>query len=166
MQVVYQNNIDDLVALNADLMATNEQFINRKKWNLYAAPLVLLILFSFLAYFIDKPGLYVSAVVGSIVSYLWTYFSYKNYPKKVAKKLKQKEVFCEHTVTITAEGIREATTNSESYHKWEAIDHISVTTEHIFIYNTPITAHIIPKRVIGSGDFNQISELLSIYKNS
>jgi Na+/proline symporter len=117
MQVVYQNNIDDLVALNADLMANNEQFMQRKNWNLYGAPSALLIVFSFYAYFMDKPGLYGGAVIGSIVSYLWTYFSYKNYPKKVAKKLQLKEVYCEHTVTITAEGIREATTNSESYHK-------------------------------------------------
>lgn len=166
MQVVYQNNIDDLVALNSDLMATNELFIKRKKWNLYVVPSLLLIVFSFSAYFIDKPGLYGSAVVGSILSYLWTYFGYKHYPKEVAKKLQQKEVYCAHTVIITAEGIRESTANSESYHKWEAIEHISVTSEHIFTYIAPITAHVIPKRIIGDGGFNKISELLSLYKTA
>lgn len=166
MQVVYQNNIDDVVALNSDLMATNQQFIKRKMCNLYVAPLFLLIVFSFFAYFMDKPGLYGAAVIGSIMSYLWTYFCYKNYPNKLAKKLQQKEVYCAHTVTITAEGIRESTSNSESYHKWEAIDHISVTSEHIFIYIAPITAHIIPRRIIGDGDFNKITELLSLYKTA
>jgi hypothetical protein len=165
VQLIYTNNIEDLIALNVDMVKNNAQFKKRKYWGLYVTPLLLLFAFSFIAYITDKPSFYVGAVVGSLFSFLWTFFAYKNYPKKAAKQTQQKEVMCEHTLTVTEYGVRESTQNSESYHKWEAIDNISTNANYVFIYNTPMTAHVIPKRVVGEKDFVKIKEKISMYQS-
>jgi hypothetical protein len=164
VQVSYENNLDDLIALNIDLMSNNAQFKKRKFWSLYVTPIFLLFAFSFFAYVTNNPSFYGGAIVGALFSYFWTLYSYKKYPKKAAKELQQKEVFCEHTILVTEDGVRESTDNSENYHKWDAINHISLNDEYIFIYNTPMTAHVIPKRVIGESDFLKIKEKVSVYQ--
>jgi hypothetical protein len=164
VQVSYENNLDDLISLNIDLMANNEQFKKRRLLSLYITPVFLLFAFSFFSYVTDNPSFYGGAVVGSLVSYLWTYYGYKKYPRKAAEELRQIEVFCEHTLVITEDGVKESTNNSESFHKWNAIDHVSVNDNYVFIYNTPMTAHVIPKRVIGENDFVQITEMVAVYK--
>jgi len=164
VQVSYVNNLDDLIALNIDLMTNNIQFKKRRFWSLYGTPVFLFFAFSFFAYVTNQPSFYGGAVGGALVSYLWTLYCYKNYPKKAAKELQQKEVFCEHTLIVTDEGVRESTDNSENYHKWDAINHISHNDEYIFIYNTPMTAHVIPKRVVGENDFLKIKEKVTVYQ--
>lgn len=166
MKVIYENNLDDLIALNTDLISNNSQFKKRKNWSLYWTPLFLLFSFSFFAYVLDNPSYYGGAVVGALACFFWTFYAYKKHPEKAAKQMQQKEVFCEHTITISDEGIRESTENSESYRKWSAINNISINDNYIFIYDTPMTAHIIPKRVIGESDFIKIRDEICVYKNT
>ena len=165
MQVSYENNLDDLIALNIDLMKNNVQFKKRKFWSLYGTPVFLLFAFSFFAYITNQPNFYGGAIGGALFSYLWAFFGYKNYPKKAAKQLHQKEILCEHNILVTAEGIKESTVNSKTYHQWDAINHVSFNDDYVFIYNTPMTAHVIPKRVIGESDFIQIKEKITAYQS-
>ena len=93
--------------------------------------------------------------------FFWTLYAYKNYPRKAAKQTQQKEVLCEHTITVTEDGVREST---ENYHKWEAINSVSSNEDYVFIYNTPITARVIPKRVLGENDFIKFKEKVLVYQ--
>lgn len=164
VQVVYKNSLDDLIALNTDMVSNNAQFKKRKLWSLYGTPLFLLFAFSFFAYVTDNPSFYGGAVVSALFSFSWTFYAYKKYPKKAAKQTQQKEVLCNHTVTVTEDGVKESTDNSENYHKWEAIDHVSLNDDYVFIYNTPMTAHVIPKRVLGESDFMIFREKVAVYQ--
>ena len=166
MQVVYENNLSDLIAANNDFVNNNSQFQNRKYRNLYGTPIFVFFGFSFFAYIKDEPSFYFGAFIGALASYFWTLFCYKKHPEKAAKEMSQKEAFCEHTIEITDEGVREKTTNSESYHRWTAINKISITKDYVFIYNTPITAHIIPKRVIGENEFIKVVNAVNSYSNT
>ena len=69
VQVVYKNNLDDLIALNIDLFSSNAQYKKRKLWSLYGTPLFLLFAFSFFAYVTGSPSFYGGAVVGSLFSF-------------------------------------------------------------------------------------------------
>ncbi len=166
MQVVYENDLNDLIALSHNWMENDEAFNKKKFWSLYGSPLFILLAISLLAYITNQNSFYGGAVGGALGSYLWTLYCYKTYAKKSAKQLQQKEIFCKHTLTISSSGVREETENSDNYQTWEAINKIAFTDDHIFIYNTPITAHIIPKNMVGENDFVKIQSEINGYKNT
>jgi len=163
VQVVYENNLDDLIALNTDLLSNNIQFKKIRLWRLYASPLFLLFSFSFFAYVTNHPSFYWGAVAGALLSFFLTFYAYKNYPKKAAKQTEQKEVLCQHIITVTAGGVRENTENSEGYHKWQAINNVSINDDYVFIYTTGVTAHVIPKRVLGENYFIKFKQQVRVY---
>ena len=55
-------------------------------------PLLILTVCSLFAFLMDKPAFYGGGIGGALFSSIWSYFCYKNYPKKMAKEIEQKEV--------------------------------------------------------------------------
>ncbi len=159
MEVRYTNTKDDLVAFNNHHLANNKAYQRRKFINLYITPLILLLAFSILALSSDRVSFYIGGVVGSLASYLWSILAYKRYAKKCADVF-QKEVYCEHTVIISETGVSESTENSNCYFDWSAIDRIEGNDEYIFIYNTPATAFVIPKRELGEEAFKSMKRVM------
>jgi hypothetical protein len=87
---------------------------------------------------------------------------YRRFPRKAVEKLHrekpQKEVFCRHAISITAEGLSEETAESRHFQTWASLHDIAFTPDYIFLYNTPATAHIIPRRELGDADFLKLRE--------
>ncbi|MDG6099746.1 YcxB family protein [Alteromonas sp. ZYF713] len=160
MEVRYTNTKEDLIAFNEHHLANNKAFQKRKRLNLYISPLFLLLAFSVYGYLSDSVGFYVGGIVGAFVSYLWTLIAYKRYAKKCADTL-QKEVFCEHKVTVSEQGVSESTQNSSCHFNWDAIDKVEYNESYLFIYNTPATAFVIPKRELGEEVFADMKKVLS-----
>ncbi|GFD91073.1 hypothetical protein KUL152_32990 [Tenacibaculum sp. KUL152] len=155
MEVRYTNTKDDLVAFNDHHLANARPYQRRKIINLYVTPVVLLIAFSVFALSTGKVGFYIGGVLGALTSYLWTFFAYKRYARKCAEVF-QKEVFCEHKVVISDVGVSESTANSSSQFTWDALEKIESNEDYIFIYNTPATAFVIPKREVGKDSFEAV----------
>jgi YcxB-like protein len=56
-----------------------------------------------------------------------------------------------HTILLGADGLVETTAVGESRTSWAGIDRIEQNDDYIFIYTSPVAAHLIPKRVfVGS----------------
>jgi len=155
MEVKYSNVADDLIAFTEHHLENNKPFQKTKKMNLYVAPLAICVIFSLLAYLTDRPMHYFGGASGALIIFLWSSYSYKNIAKKCALTA-QKEVVCEHVVAVTEEGVLESTANSQSRIGWEAIDRIESNDSYIFIYNTPATAIVIPKRELGEDVFTEL----------
>lgn len=155
MEVRYTNTKEDLLAFNEHHLANSQIYQRRRIINLYVTPFVVLVLFCLIAFFTEKTSYYVGSVIGALASYLWSFLAYKRYAKKCADVF-QKEVFCEHKVVISDIGISESTENSSSQFNWAALDKIESNEDYIFIYNTPATAFVIPKREIGENSFKAI----------
>ncbi|KPM74754.1 MULTISPECIES: YcxB family protein [Pseudoalteromonas] len=166
MQISYKNNLDDLLALSEDAISNNKQWAKKKAWSIYYMPLLILTVCSLFAFLMDKPAFYGGGIGGALFSSIWSYFCYKNYPKKMAKEIEQKEVFCEHIISLSPEGVKEKTANSESFNTWESLTRVIYNDDHVFIYNTPVTAHIIPKREVGEQSFQDIKKQIMAYKNT
>lgn len=160
MEITYTNTKGDLIAFNEHHLANNQDYQKRKVMSLYVSPLFLLLAFSLLAFTSEEDIYYIGGTIGALVSYLWSFFAYKRYAKKCAE-VNQKEVFCEHKITISDSGISESTENSSSQCTWQALEKIDGNENYIFIYNTPLTAFVIPKREIGEEAFNAAKAALN-----
>jgi hypothetical protein len=56
------------------------------------------------------------------------------------------------SLSIAAEGIVETKPNGESKRKWAAVTRIVVTSQHVFVYTSPVEAFILPRRAFDSDD--------------
>jgi len=170
MQLSYENNVDDIVALTTHQLETNSAYKKRRTWYIIGSP--LLILFGFIGYAVvaKKPAYITGGIVGALFSFVWYWRAYRNYPRKAVEQMlknkPQKELFCRHTVKIAPEGITEQTPESQSFQTWNALVDIAHTPEYIFVYVTPATAHIIPLRELGDTLFQQVGDEIRKNKNA
>jgi hypothetical protein len=169
MNVSYENNFDDMVALTAHQLSNSVPYHKRRRWDLYGSPLFLLAAFSFFAYVSHKPGFYFGGVIGALASFLWSFRAHRHFPRKAVEKLHrekpQKEVFCRHTITISSDGLTEETAESRHFHTWNALYDIAYTPDYVFVFNTPATAHIIPRRELGDERFREVRDEIRKSRN-
>ena len=109
--------------------------------------------------------------VFSIMSVIWLVF-YPNYfnwemgrnIKKMLKEGNNKNLLQKRKLFLTDEAIIETSTASETKTPWCDVNKVEETGEYIYIYNSSISAYIIPKRVLGNQ--NKINTFLEeIYKH-
>lgn len=169
MEISFENKEDDIIALLHHQLDTNSDFKKRKFLNMVVTP--LLILSALTVYAIAKKELVsiVAGILGASITFLWYWRAYRVYYRKLLNNIKQKpqkEVLCRHTATITPEGFTEKTAESQNFQSWKAVVDVAFTPEHIFVYNTPITAHVIPRRELGDTLFQQAGDEIRKYKNA
>ncbi len=86
--------------------------------------------------------------IGSIVSIVHGIYSSL---KKGEKAYRDRGgFFCEHTIEINENGVRETTSIDERFVKWEVVSSIEQNTDYIFIFISKATFHVIPKRAFNS----------------
>ena len=155
VEIKYTNTKEDLLAFNEYHLANSHIYQRRRTINLYVTPLLVLLAFCLLAIFFEKTSYFVGGVMGASASYLWSFLAYKRYARKCAEVF-QKDVLCEHKVVISDVGVSESTANSSCQFNWNALEKIESNEDYIFIYNTPATAFVIPKREIGEDSFKAV----------
>ena len=133
-------------------------------------PFVFLIATLALVKFSEIPMWYWITVF-SIMSVIWLVF-YPNYfnwemgrnIKKMLKEGNNKNLLQKRKLFLTDEAIIETSTASETKTPWSDVNKVEETGEYIYIYNSSISAYIIPKRVLGNQ--NKINTFLEeIYKH-
>ena len=162
MEVSYNNNLEDMVALSEHCLAQNAAYKKRRRWNLYGSPLLPFCVFAYVAYSTNKPAGYVFGIVASALTFFGTLRAYRNFPRKAVEKLQrekpQKEVVCRHTVTISPDGLSEYTEGSRHFLTWGALFDVAFTPDYIYVFNTSATAYIIPRRELGDERFQQVAD--------
>jgi hypothetical protein len=170
MQISYENNVDDIVALTAHQLETNSAYKKRRTWYIIGSPLLILLCFIGYAVLAEKYAYIAGGIAGALFSFVWYWRAYRNYPRKAVEQMlknrPQKELFCRHTVTITNEGISEQTPESQCFQTWNALVDVAYTPGFIFVYVTPATAHIFPQRELGETLFQQVAEEIRMYWNA
>lgn len=99
-------------------------------------------------------------LVPSVVVYiLWVIFYPKYFIGIVKRRLskmldegKNTIPLGRQNISITDDGITEITDHSEAKHGWNVVEDIFETKEHIFVYISAVTAHIIPVRAFKSAE--------------
>jgi len=166
MELSYENNVGDSVALMRYQLATDPDFKKRKRLNLYIYPLIILAGLSMLSVINKEFAGVIGGIIGALIAYVWNWCAYRHHERKLEKHIRgreQKEVYCRHTVTIASEGITEKTAESQNFHSWKAVTRVSFTPDFIYVFNTPVTAHIIPLREVGEAVFQQAAAEIGKY---
>jgi hypothetical protein len=162
VEVSYENTFDDMVALTEHQTANSAAYQNQRRWVVYGGPLLFLLMFAYVGRSTHRPTLLWGGALGACFLFVWFLHLYRRFPRKAVEKLHrekpQKEVFCRHAISITAEGLSEETAESRHFQTWASLHDIAFTPDYIFLYNTPATAHIIPRRELGDADFLKLRE--------
>lgn len=115
---------------------------------------VIFVVFSFVFANLDKDLPFpLILIIFLIVSVLW-YFLYPkyffHYVKRQAKKMinegKNSGLLGRHRMTLTVEGIIDATATGETKVRWSGIQEFKEDTEYLYLYNSSVSAYILPKR--------------------
>lgn len=69
-----------------------------------------------------------------------------------------------HKVVLSDEGMVESTAVGESRTSWAGVNRIEQNTQYIFIYTSPVAAHVIPKRAFR--DMQEAEDLYQLSKTS
>lgn len=171
MQISYENISEDSIALFNHQLTIDKDYKQRKSLNLVIGPILI---FSVCAIYgiINKES--VTIAIGSIIAFLlffWHLYKYRSFYSKSILAIKQSnsknKFYCNHNITITQDGFTEETSETKNFIKWNAIIDISFTAKHIFVYDTTVTAHVIPLRELGDTVFDQVKDEIRKYmKNS
>jgi hypothetical protein len=102
-------------------------------------------------------------IVFTILSIMWFIFFdkiiRKDMQRRVSKVLAEgnnKGMLGAHTLILDKDGVLEITTHNESKTKWEAIENIIESENHIFIFFSSMAAYIVPLRVFKSSNEKNI----------
>jgi hypothetical protein len=68
---------------------------------------------------------------------------------------RSKGVLGKHTVVIEPGGVTEKASVSESKSTWSGVEKIEDDNQYIYIFTSPLQAHVIPKRAFGSREESQ-----------
>lgn len=169
MELSYENNLGDSIAFMRYHLETDPEFKKRRTLNLYVYPTVIFVGISLFAVVNKEFAAVIGGVVGALIAFVWNWCCYRRYDRKLVKHIQSrvlKEFHCLHTVTITPEGVTEKTAESQNYQTWKAVARVAITPEYIYVYNTPITAHVIPLRELGDTVFQQVAAEIRKYWNA
>ncbi|WP_035051071.1 YcxB family protein [Carnobacterium pleistocenium] len=111
--------------------------------------------------------------VFSIASLIWFVF-YPRYfdwemRKRIVKMLQEgnnENLLKKIKIVVTDKGISESSVTGELNSKWNEVNRVDETNEYIYIYNSSISAYIIPKRIFENENTLKIFlEEISKYTN-
>jgi hypothetical protein len=168
MEVEYELTPDDLYAFHWRA-AFKSPLGRRARRKVYAGWLLALLLISALPA-IGPDGLVISRanfgfllVALPIVILAQWYLERRLIRRAILQLLKQekpgKGQLGRHRLVLSEDGLAERTVVGESRTSWAGVDRIEQSPEYIFVYTSPIAAHVIPKRA-----FRNVQEAQAFYE--
>lgn len=162
-------SIDDLLAFNQDYVEiTFGRTMSRNRWlNNLASGLISGVLVGLLIAR-DSPlgGLVVGILVG-VVTFLAFPAIQRDRVKKLVRKAYEttddKTAIGLHRHSMSDDGIRTVTSNSESIYNWSAVQRIRIVSGRLFVYVGPNKALIIPLETLQGASTEEILESIRRY---
>jgi hypothetical protein len=166
MEIKYTITEDDYIKFNLYHILNSKTGRKSLKTQRFAVPIVYIIIAYIFANIADIPFLSI-LIPFALMGGLWSIFYpkyYKNfitrYTRKLIKEGKNDGLLGNHSMSLTDEGIVDISSNGETKVKWAGIIKFQEDDTNLYLYNSSVSAYIIPKR--------EVSELkeLKDYLNS
>jgi YcxB-like protein len=110
----------------------------------------------------NDPAFIIFGVIVALLIFVWNwcthYISYRNIVRRITQDDDPRGWVCRHDVAITPDGFEEKTDRTLSFHSWDVIKDIVITSEYIFIYVNLTSAHVLPIRELGEQLFHQAGD--------
>jgi len=128
---------------------TGKKALNTQR---YISPLFFLLV-SYVFSIISDIPFFIFFITFLAMSILWVIFYPKYFysliirnTKKFIKEGKNDGLLGDHTMTMTDEGIVDISSNRETKVTWSGIDSFKEDNENLYLYNSSLSAYILPKR--------------------
>lgn len=164
MEIKFEFDINDWMGFQMHFLETSKQFKRSKIIVTYMLPAAfsIIILFDILRGKLNIVGI---AIFG-IISLLWVLI----YPQRMTERARKRvrgiiedgdnsSILGQHRIIFSDEGINHIEPESEQKMKWSGIKKFEENDDFYFLYNTSVSAIIIPKKKIDV-DINSLDELL------
>jgi YcxB-like protein len=168
MKIEFDLTKEDYLQFNLHHMANSKTVKKSLFIQQYISSTIFLIV-PFIAVKITDVPLIVWLVCFSIIYLLWIF----QYPKffnsivirrleKMLEESNSKNLYGIYTIDLTEDGVHEISKSGETKINWNSIVKVEETDSYIFIYNTAISAYIIPGTAFP--DNNERAEFINILK--
>ncbi|PAE37875.1 YcxB family protein [Bacillus sp. 7884-1] len=152
MVINYHLTEEDYLKFNMFHINNSESANKSLKTQRFATPFVYIIFAYIFANLADIPFLY-ALIPFLIVGILWVIFYPKYFQtrilsqtKKMIREGKNEGLLGEHTMTLSEDGIVDSNPNGETKVNWTGIIKLKEDDSNIYLYNSSVSAYIIPKR--------------------
>lgn len=152
MEIQYHLTEEDYVHFNMYHIKQSETAMKMLNLQRYLTPAFFIIISILLSQISEIPFLW-SFSVFLVVGVLWFIYYPKYYErflvrqvKKMFNEGKNDGLLGEHFLILNEEGLIETTSNGETRAVWASIKSFKEDTDYFFLYNSSVSAYIIPKR--------------------
>ena len=156
--------MEDFIAFSKSLWSRHAIMRRRYRWNLLSTPLIFLCACGCVALMNRTPDAFVAGVIFAFVFILSSLPGWRTMHRRIPAGLNsdapRKDFHFPHTASVSPDGYFDRTEDSEHFYKWHALHDIAFTPDHIFLYTTVATAHIIPKRELSDALFLEVSDAI------
>jgi hypothetical protein len=172
MDLKYEIGIDDARAYSEYFVNNNSEFnkkINSNRRRFIYTTIISIIGVGLFAW---RGQLITSVVFGAVaIGFLVVYISYPYFSRKraLSKLVNQSEQvlkggFSKQKLSVTDEGMVYKTSSGESNFKWDKLENVINTDQHLFLIIHSFGAVIVPKRdFVTDPDFQQLMTLVKTY---
>lgn len=154
MEFKYDLTEEDYIHFNLFHLKNSETANRALTIQRWIGPIIFIISVFVLSKISDLPFL-VLFITFLIMSILWIFFYPKyfynhviRHVKKMINEGKNSSLLGEHKMTLTEEGIIDITTNGETKVNWSGIETYKEDNDYFYLYNSSVSAYILPKRKI------------------
>lgn len=150
MKINYNFEINDWMAFQEFHLSESKQFKKTKLITTLTVPIVygLFILNDAMKGELDI----IPTSIFTVISILWMIYYPKRLTIRTLKKVKKiledpanSKIFGIHTIKLSEQGLKITKPESENFINWSGLIRIAETKNYYFIYNTTISAIVIPK---------------------
>lgn len=166
MEITYNITEEDYLNFNMFHVENSKTIIKTLNIQRFSVPIFFLI-FSYISSKIGDTPFIVSFIVFLILSILWIIFYPKYFYKhiirnarKMLKEGKNAGLLGKHHMNMTEDGIEETTSNGGTKVNWSGIEQFKEDHYYLYLYNSSVSAYIIPKR-----DLNNVEEVRMYIKS-
>lgn len=159
MKIEFELNKQDYINFNLNHLRHSDELKRTIAKQRYVIPVIYLTIPFILDRFAAIP-LWYGLTIFSVLAVIWAAFYPQYYKWRVARLVSKMidegnniGMLGKRCISLTEAGIVDTGESDESKTNWESVESIEETEEYIYVYNSAISAYLIPKR-----SFSSISE--------
>lgn len=154
MEIKYNLTEEDYLKFNIFHIRHSDSAMKSLKMQRFATPIVYIIFAYIFSMIADIPFLY-AFIPFFVIGMMWAIFYPKyffnriaRHTKKMVNEGKNEGLLGKHTMTFSDEGIVDVASNGETKVHWSGINEFKEDDSNLYLYNSSVSAYIIPKREI------------------
>lgn len=90
----------------------------------------------------------------------------KRFVRRLMREGTNRGVFGEYTLKVTPEYLQSTSSGSEKKYAWHRIQRVESTNDHLFIYETSISAIVVPRVSLAGASFDELRDQVVEYHSA